>query len=453
MNAFSKLCGIELSSALAVNAMCNNKEFVEKREANINKKKDVYKIKSFFAENEHFEDMAQLLKRSYETLKNEVKQKIQKIQEKNNKKRKNKQNKQQNQYIKSKNKQQNQYIKTNNLKELKEQFNKNKENLDVLNGIVGECDDYINKCTVVEELTKESQNLNMSSDVKFIDNFKKTMTAETIKAMEKDYVEEEQDKCKDFLEYNKGFEYAVKELNREEPEEVKISDQNIIKFIKEGNDSAALSNAKYISKVRKIKQDVAVVNRRYLKLLLKRRYEKSIIQSLKNTENLSPHLLEHIFLGNRYTGEEDAKDEKGNIVMDKDGKIVKETRRVSGYHFVGIKDSAAEMADNDIVDNVNEELSLSVVNELGVFSVKVQSREKYGPEKKAIMKKAGSTCFPRSMSPQDIVDAINIAYSNRVQVKGELYSGHLNNGLIINMYIKNGEIKTAFPVKEIYKKK
>ena len=59
--------------------------------------------------------MAQLLKRSYETLKNEVKQKIQKIQEKNNKKRKNKQNKQQNQYIKSKNKQQNQYIKTNNL--------------------------------------------------------------------------------------------------------------------------------------------------------------------------------------------------------------------------------------------------------------------------------------------------------------------------------------------------
>ena len=149
MNAFSKLCGIELSSALAVNAMCNNKEFVEKREANINKKKDVYKIKSFFAENEHFEDMAQLLKRSYETLKNEVKQKIQKIQEKNNKKRKNKQNKQQNQYIKSKNKQQNQYIKTNNLKELKEQFNKNKENLDVLNGIVGECDDYINKCTVV----------------------------------------------------------------------------------------------------------------------------------------------------------------------------------------------------------------------------------------------------------------------------------------------------------------
>ena len=57
------------------------------------------------------------------------------------------------------------------------------------------------------------------------------------------------------------------------------------------------------------------------------------------------------------------------------------------------------------------------------------------------------------MSPQDIVDAINIAYSNRVQVKGELYSGHLNNGLIINMYIKNGEIKTAFPVKEIYKKK
>ena len=51
------------------------------------------------------------------------------------------------------------------------------------------------------------------------------------------------------------------------------------------------------------------------------------------------------------------------------------------------------------------------------------------------------------MSPQEIVDTINEAYSNKVLSNGNEYIGKSSNGLKIGMYIRksDGKIITAYP--------
>lgn len=52
------------------------------------------------------------------------------------------------------------------------------------------------------------------------------------------------------------------------------------------------------------------------------------------------------------------------------------------------------------------------------------------------------------MSPQEIVDTINEAYSNIVLAHGNKYIGKSSNGLKIGMYIRksDGKIISAFPM-------
>ena len=52
------------------------------------------------------------------------------------------------------------------------------------------------------------------------------------------------------------------------------------------------------------------------------------------------------------------------------------------------------------------------------------------------------------MSPQEIVDTINEAYSNKVLAHGNKYIGKSSNGLEIGMYIRKFDRKiiSAFPM-------
>ena len=53
------------------------------------------------------------------------------------------------------------------------------------------------------------------------------------------------------------------------------------------------------------------------------------------------------------------------------------------------------------------------------------------------------------MSPQDVIDAINEAYENRVDIGDGLYAGLTDEGMEIDMVLtKKGIIVTAYPVKE-----
>lgn len=85
----------------------------------------------------------------------------------------------------------------------------------------------------------------------------------------------------------------------------------------------------------------------------------------------------------------------------------------------------------------------SSANSLGVYRGQVQVN--------GIIKSGNggfSTFFPRSMSPQEVVNAINEAYANKVFVEGtqNKYVGIARNGMHIEMYIdKYGKIISAFP--------
>ena len=59
-----------------------------------------------------------------------------------------------------------------------------------------------------------------------------------------------------------------------------------------------------------------------------------------------------------------------------------------------------------------------------------------------------STFFPDAMTPQEVIDAINEAYGNRVMLyeKNEVYVGFAANGMEVIMFIgKGGKIISAFP--------
>mgnify|MGYP002513646936 CR=1 FL=1 len=57
-----------------------------------------------------------------------------------------------------------------------------------------------------------------------------------------------------------------------------------------------------------------------------------------------------------------------------------------------------------------------------------------------------SSFFPVTMTPQQIIDATNQAYGNRVYVQGNTYIGVANNGMEIVMYLDaSNKIISFFP--------
>ncbi len=131
---------------------------------------------------------------------------------------------------------------------------------------------------------------------------------------------------------------------------------------------------------------------------------------LKDTENFTDSAIEHIFEGQ----------------INVRGKAV-------GYHYEGIEGTSGKVISG----------TESSVNNVGVYKAQV--------EVDGIPKTANggfSTFYSKDMSPQQVIDAINEAYSNCELKHGtrNTYQGVANNGMIIDMYLdQNGKIISAFP--------
>lgn len=132
------------------------------------------------------------------------------------------------------------------------------------------------------------------------------------------------------------------------------------------------------------------------------------ITGLQNTNNFKAGSLNHVL--------------KGEI--NSKGKAV-------GFHYEGMPGSQGSIVAG----------TKSTPNSFGVYEAKVQVN--------GILKTSNggkSTFFPTSMSPQQIVDATNQAYANKVFVSGNTYVGIAENGMEISMYIDSaGKIISFFP--------
>ena len=140
-------------------------------------------------------------------------------------------------------------------------------------------------------------------------------------------------------------------------------------------------------------------------------YTMADVKNLKNTQNFAKNTLEHIFDG-----------------------TINGKGKATGYHYSKIADSKGS-----IIDGTRSEL-----DENGVFTAKVMVKNK---------KKDGfSSFYPESWSPQQVVDAINEAYSDAMSDKsnphGSLWIGY-SGDLEINMYLDGSKkITTAYPIYE-----
>ena len=139
-------------------------------------------------------------------------------------------------------------------------------------------------------------------------------------------------------------------------------------------------------------------------------YGKSTFNSLKNTENFTDSAIEHIFEGQ----------------VNARGKAV-------GYHYEGIEGTSGNVIPG----------TESSVNNIGVYKAQVEVN---GMTKTA--NGGFSTFYSKNLSPQQVVDAINEAYSNCELKLGtrNTYQGVANNGMKIDMFLdQSGKIISAFP--------
>lgn len=135
------------------------------------------------------------------------------------------------------------------------------------------------------------------------------------------------------------------------------------------------------------------------------------IKELKNTENFAKNTLEHIFDG-----------------------TVNGKGKATGYHYAQVIDSKGEIIAG----------SQSKKDANGVYTAKVKVS--------GVKKEGFSSFYPDDWTPQQVVDAINEAYSDAIadsaNPHGSLWIGY-SGDLEIDMYLNNSQkITTAFPVKK-----
>ena len=132
--------------------------------------------------------------------------------------------------------------------------------------------------------------------------------------------------------------------------------------------------------------------------------EKDALSDLKRTERFAEGAVKHIFNGE----------------INKKGKAV-------GYHYEGLKGT-----DGRVIPGTK-----SAEDASGVYRAKV--------EVEGVRKKIPSTFFPKSWTPQQVVDAINTAYDRRNPMQNGLYLANVN-GITIQIRLDpNGKIVTAYP--------
>lgn len=137
----------------------------------------------------------------------------------------------------------------------------------------------------------------------------------------------------------------------------------------------------------------------------------TLISELQNTENFQRDALEHILEGEL--------NKKGHAV---------------GFHYDKLPTKKGEIIKG----------TKTVPNELGVYEAKVVVS---GVEKTS--NRGYSTFFPDNWDTQEVVDAINNAYENKVFISGNTYEGLTSDGMIIRMYLnQEDKIISAFPIYE-----
>lgn len=139
--------------------------------------------------------------------------------------------------------------------------------------------------------------------------------------------------------------------------------------------------------------------------------EVTLIENLQHIEHFRNGALEHILEGEL--------NQKGQAV---------------GFHYDQLPTNKGEIVEG----------SKTEPDEFGVFEAKVIVSD---VEKKSNGGK--STFFPDEWDTQDVVDAINEAYDERVFISGNTYEGLTTEGVIIRMYLDSNEkIISAFPIYE-----
>lgn len=140
-------------------------------------------------------------------------------------------------------------------------------------------------------------------------------------------------------------------------------------------------------------------------------YNMDDLAKLQYTENFTEKSLIHIFEGD-----------------------INRRGQAGGYHY-----DMVEGTSGSIIEGTKS----PALNDAGVYEAKV--------EVNGIPKKANggySTFFPDRMSPQEIVDTINEAYSNKIYQEGSrgIYVGNSKEGIKIRMILTDdGKIITAYP--------
>lgn len=108
-----------------------------------------------------------------------------------------------------------------------------------------------------------------------------------------------------------------------------------------------------------------------------------------------------------------------------EGEIIK--GKATGFHYEGVSGSKGKVIGN-----------IDPPNQHGVYRANV--------EVDGIVKNAKSTFYPKDWTSQQVVDAINEAFNNKVLIKNNRYIGVTNSGMQIEFIIKNGKIVSAYPI-------
>lgn len=138
--------------------------------------------------------------------------------------------------------------------------------------------------------------------------------------------------------------------------------------------------------------------------------EVLLIEDLVDIEHFSKGALEHILEGE----------------INRNGEAV-------GFHYENLPTRKGEVIQGTRTD----------ANEHGIYEAEIEVE---GIKKRS--NRGRSTFFPLYWSAQEVVDAINEAYANKVYISGNTYEGLTEEGFVIRMYLDNQDkIISAFPIK------
>jgi hypothetical protein len=130
------------------------------------------------------------------------------------------------------------------------------------------------------------------------------------------------------------------------------------------------------------------------------------ISKLKRTENFTDEGVRHVMNG-----------------------TINKRGQATGYHYEGVPYSSGSV----IKDTVTKP------DAQGIYSGKVTVN--------GVPKRAASTFFPKDLTAQQVIDAVNEAFKNRYVINGNVYKGTTSKGICIEMYLDDmGKIKSAFPL-------